>query len=101
MTEAPTITPKQDTKDRVETMPPWKVLLHNDETTTFEFVIWLLITVFQKSADEAVNLTWAIHNADVALVCVTHKERAELYVEQVHSLARPRGFPLAASIEPA
>lgn len=101
MTELPTITPKQDTEDRVETVPPYKVLLHNDDVTTFDFVIWLLITVFQKSADEAVNLTWTIHNTDLAIVCVTHKERAELYVEQVHSLARPRGFPLVASMEPA
>lgn len=101
MPEAPTITPKQDTDERVETMPPYKVLLHDDEVTTFEFVIWLLITTFQKSADEAVQLTWEVHNAGVALVCVTSLERGELYVEQVHSLARPRGFPLTASLEPA
>lgn len=101
--EAPTILPAQDEKtdERVEKMPPWKVLIVNDEVTTFEFVIWILVTLFHKPAEEAVRLTWEIHRSGAALVTVTSKERAELYVEQVASLARPRGFPLTATMEEA
>lgn len=81
--------------------PQWKVILHNDEITTFEFVIELLMTIFRKDAQEAFKLTNEVHNSGSALIVVTNLERAELYVEQVHSLARPRGYPLVASLEPA
>ena len=97
--EAPTVEP--DVEERTQLAPRWKVLLLNDDVTTFEFVIWLLVTLFHKPRTEAQRLTWEIHETGAALVTVTNLERAELYVEQVHSLARPRGFPLTAEIEPA
>jgi ATP-dependent Clp protease adaptor protein ClpS len=81
-------------------IPKWKVLLHNDEITTFEFVTELLIRLFHKSHQEAAKLTLEVHECEVACITITTQERAELYVEQIHSLARPRGFPLAATIEP-
>lgn len=81
--------------------PQWKVILHNDEITTFEFVIELLITLFRKDAREALRLTNEVHNSGSALIVVTYLERAELYVEQVRSLARGRGYPLVATMEPA
>ncbi len=81
--------------------PQWKVILHNDEITTFEFVIELLLTLFHKSAREAVELTYEVHNSGSAIVVVTSLERAELYVEQVRSLARGRGYPLVATMEEA
>ena len=102
-TESPTTTPETTTETRDETQlaPRWKVLLLNDDVTTVDFVIWLLIKVFQKEREEAVRLTWEIHYTGSALVTVTTLERAELYVEQVRSLSRPRGYPLAATMEPA
>jgi ATP-dependent Clp protease adapter protein ClpS len=45
-------------------------------------------------------LTNLVHHTGSAVVEITSKERAELYVDQVKSLARPRGFPLTATIEP-
>ncbi len=98
-TEAPTV--ESEVESRTELAPRWKVLLLNDDVTTFEFVIWLLMTLFHKPRAEAQELTWEIHETGSALVTVTSFERAELYVEQVRSLARPRGFPLSAEIEPA
>jgi ATP-dependent Clp protease adapter protein ClpS len=59
------------------------------------------VAVFRKEAEEALRLTQEVHDTGSALITVTSQERAELYVEQVRSLARPRGFPLVASIEPA
>jgi len=99
--ELGTTTVEPDVKDRQSLAPQWKVLLLDDDKTTFEFVIWLLMRVFHKSKTDAEQLTQEIHDTGVALVAVTSLERAELYVEQVHSLARPRGFPLVAEIEPA
>ena len=99
--QAPTLTPESVTKERTELAPRWKVLLHNDEVTTFEFVVGLLVGLFQKEVEEALRLTQEVHDTGSALITVTSFERAELYVEQVRSLARPQGFPLAASMEPA
>jgi ATP-dependent Clp protease adaptor protein ClpS len=93
---------RPDVETGVETklVPRWKVLLLNDDVTTFAFVIELLKTLFRKPHPEAVRLTHEIHNTGSATITVTSQERAELYVEQVRSLARPRGFPLTAAIEP-
>jgi ATP-dependent Clp protease adaptor protein ClpS len=93
------VVPEQERKTQLA--PPWKVLLHDDDKTTMEFVVWLLRGTFHKEEEEAVRLMWEVHNTGVALVVVTTRERAELYLEQVHSLARPRGFPLKATMEPA
>lgn len=93
--------PETGTEQRTQLAPRWKVLLHDDDVTTFEFVIVLLITVFQKEPEEAVRLTKEVHDTGAALVTVTSLERAELYLEQVRSLARPQGFPLVATMEPA
>jgi len=90
-----------ETRDSARLAPRWKVILHNDDVTTFDFVIDLLITLFRKPHAEAVRLTFEVHQSGSALVSVTSFERAELYLDQVRSLARPRGFPLVATMEPA
>jgi ATP-dependent Clp protease adaptor protein ClpS len=92
--------PEVTTGSETTLAPRWKVLLLNDDKTTFPFVIELLQQLFHKPHAEAVRLTHEIHNTGSAMVTVTSRERAELYVEQVQSLARPRGFPLTAAIEP-
>jgi ATP-dependent Clp protease adaptor protein ClpS len=99
--DAPQVLPGTGTVEKTELAPRWKVILHNDDITTFEFVVALLVGVFQKETEEAVRLTQEVHDTGSALITVTGFERAELYVEQVHSLARAQGFPLAASMEPA
>lgn len=101
MSPSTTITaPDVASESKTKLAPRWKVLLWNDDVTTFLFVIELLQSLFQKSHPEAVRLTHEIHNVGFAMITVTSKERGELYVEQVKSLARPRGYPLTATIEP-
>ncbi|MBI5361584.1 MAG: ATP-dependent Clp protease adaptor ClpS [Planctomycetes bacterium] len=90
-----------DTTAKTELAPRWKVILHNDDVTTFQFVTELLLTLFNKPREDAVNLTYEVHYSGQAVVEVTSQERAELYVGQVKSVARPRGYPLTASTEPA
>ena len=97
---APVLTPESETKEKPAVQPRWKVILLNDDVTTFVFVTELLVRIFGKKPDEALRLTHEIHETGSALITVTTLERAELYVEQVRSLARPRGFPLTATIEP-
>jgi ATP-dependent Clp protease adaptor protein ClpS len=99
-TAAPVLTPGTEIEEKTRLAPRWKVILLNDDVTTFAFVIELLVTLFRKERIEAVRLTHEIHETGSALITVTTLERAELYVEQVRSLARPRKFPLSATIEP-
>ena len=96
-----TTTVEPDVDQREDLAPLWKVILLDDEITTFEFVTWLLTSLFRKSRGEAEDLTWEVHETGSAMVTVTNFERAELYVEQVRSLARPKGFPLTAELEKA
>jgi ATP-dependent Clp protease adaptor protein ClpS len=93
--------PETSTRAEPRVMPLWKVLILNDEITTFEFVTDLLVSLFKKPHAEAKRLTQEVHDSGSAVVVITNLERAELYVEQVRSLARPRGFPLTATLESA
>ncbi len=101
--QAPVLDPRTETVPTEETQlcPPWKVILHNDEITTQEFVVGLLVGLFGKPLPDAVRLMLVVHNEGAALICVCSRERAELYVEQVHSLARAQKYPLTASCEAA
>jgi len=98
-TPVPKVSPVEEAAPLVA--PRWNVVLHNDDVTTMEFVVWLLVSLFGRSLDDAVALMLEVHESDAAVVCSCSQERAELYVEQVVSLARPRGFPLVATCEAA
>jgi ATP-dependent Clp protease adaptor protein ClpS len=93
--------PVTQSQPQTRTTPQYKVILLDDPITPIDFVTGLLIRIFHKPSNEAHSLTLQVHESGSALITVTNLERAELYVEQIHSLARPRGFPLAATIEPA
>ena len=86
--------------EEVQVAPPWRVILHNDDVTTMDFVVHLLVTLFAKPHPEALALMLLVHHTGLATVTVCPQERAELYVEQVRSLARAQGFPLVATAEP-
>lgn len=88
-------------KTTTRLMPMYKVIMHNDPTTTMHFVIGILVGIFNKEENEAINLMLEIHHTGEALVGVYPLEHAELKVDQTHSLARAQGFPLTCSIEPA
>lgn len=92
--------PETATSTETRLAPRWKVIFHDDSVTTMDFVTDLLVTLFKKDRDEARKLMYEVHYSGSAVVEITSQERAELYVEQVRSLARPRGFPLTATTEP-
>lgn len=89
------------TEERTLLVPMYKVLIHNDNCTPAEFVVVVLATVFRLAVQQAVAVMLEAHETGVALVVVEPLERAEFHVEKVRSLARPRGYPLALSIEEA
>lgn len=76
-------------------LPPYRVLLHNDDISTFEHVIQSIVMLTTLSPQEAVLRTLEAHEAGVSLLLTTHRERAELYAEQFASVK------LTVTIEPA
>lgn len=76
-------------------LPPWKVLLHNDDSNDFEYVIDTLLGLTPLTEQECTLRTLEAHQQGVALLLVTHKERAELYEDQFKSKG------LTCTIEPA
>jgi ATP-dependent Clp protease adaptor protein ClpS len=80
--------------------PRYKVLIHNDDVTSMDFVVYVLMNVFKKSVQDAAEIMIEAHNTGVALVEVLPLEEAELRIEQGHSLARTQKFPLTFTAEP-
>lgn len=76
-------------------MPGWAVLLHNDDVNEFLFVARSVVEFARLSVHDAMERTIEAHDAGVALLLVTHRERAELIQEQFQT----RG--LTVTIEPS
>jgi len=87
------------TREDVREPQMYKVLLHNDDYTTMEFVVEILMAVFQKSEEDAVQVMLNVHRRGVGLCGVYTFEVAETKVEMVHSLAVENGFPLRCTME--
>lgn len=80
-------------------IPMFCVVLHNDDYTTFDFVIHILITIFHKSQQDAVRITACVHKKGQGIAGIYPLEIAEMKVKQVEEMANDAGFPLRVSIE--
>jgi ATP-dependent Clp protease adaptor protein ClpS len=76
------------------------VLLHNDDFTTMEFVVEVLVRFFRKGATEANRIMLEVHFRGVGTAGVYTREVAESKIAQVTEAARERGFPLLLTMEP-
>lgn len=83
MTDAPTCEPSVAPK--VEQLPPWKIVLHNDETNTAEYVINKVQEVTKLDEEKATKRVIEAHENGKAILLTTHKERAEHFVEMFES----------------
>lgn len=90
-------------KDRAKTKRPrlYKVLLHNDDYTTMEFVVQVLVEFFNKSTTEATQIMLHVHTKGVGVCGVYPYEVAETKVARVTERARQEGHPLMCTMEPA
>jgi ATP-dependent Clp protease adaptor protein ClpS len=79
--------------------PNFKVLLHNDDYTTKAFVVEILLSIFNKSPEEATRLMWYTHKNGVGVCGIYPYELAETKIKQVKKLARDNGFPLKLTLE--
>ena len=80
--------------EKVRQLPPYKVILHNDDVNDFGHVIRTILRLTHLKEHEAVHRTIEAHETGSSMLLVTHKERAELYVEQFAT------FSLTVTCEP-
>ena len=87
--------------ERRQTKQPrrYHVVLHNDDYTTMEFVVHVLVKFFHKDETEATRIMLNVHIAGVGLCGVYTYEIAETKVDTVHTLANEHGFPLKCTME--
>jgi ATP-dependent Clp protease adaptor protein ClpS len=93
--------PRDEVLAEVELREPLhsRVILHNDDYTTMEFVVQILCGVFHKPMDEATRIMLAVHEKGRCECGVYPVEVAETKVSIVHGQARAAGFPLRCSLE--
>ena len=79
--------------------PRYRVLLHNDDYTTMDFVVTILETVFKHDTDTAHRIMMNIHKEGVGVAGVYTRDVAETKTAMVHNLARKHEYPLKCSLE--
>ena len=77
----------------------YRVLLLNDDYTTMEFVVQILMLIFNKSMEEATRIMLNVHRKGVGVCGVYPYGVAETKVDTVHALARENEFPLKCTME--
>ena len=83
----------------VKEPPMFKVLLHNDDYTSMDFVILILESVFHKRAEDATRIMLNVHQQGIGVAGVYTRDMAETKVALVHDLARQHEYPLKCSLE--
>lgn len=98
--------PHADTIEKIEQQTSvqvpkmYKVILHNDDTTTFEFVIEVLLRIFHRNIEDAIELTKSIHASGYGIAGAPYtKEIAEEKVLETINFSRANHYPLVATFE--
>ncbi|MCR4790630.1 MAG: ATP-dependent Clp protease adaptor ClpS [Treponemataceae bacterium] len=89
----------EDTTTLLEFPPDYKIIFHNDDFTTMEFVVEVLISIFHKTKIQAERLMMKIHKGGSAIVGVYCYDIAQTKKNATIQLARSKGFPLRVTIE--
>ncbi len=88
-----------ETDEEVVEPSMYRVLLHNDDYTTMDFVIEILMGVFHKTFEQSTLIMLNVHKAGTGLCGVYTFEMAETKVDAVQTIARGNGFPLKCTME--
>ncbi len=90
-----------DAMEKIDVREPpfYKVLLHNDDVTTMDFVVGILCRIFHKNAEEAEAIMLNVHNNGIGLCGIYTRELAEIKVRLVHRDAWLAGYPLKCTME--
>jgi ATP-dependent Clp protease adaptor protein ClpS len=88
-----------ETKKKLDKPPLFRVLLHNDNYTTMDFVVFILMYVFNRSETDAISIMLQVHHQGVGLAGVYPFEVAETKISRVTTLARENEYPLLCTME--
>jgi ATP-dependent Clp protease adaptor protein ClpS len=94
----------KSTKVKVREKPnlptEYKVVFHNDDHTTMEFVVMVLMKIFRKSESEATRIMFQVHNDGKGIAGIYSYDIAQTKADQTIQLARANGYPLQLTVEP-
>ena len=103
MPEFPDIEPYSDvlteSETRLEKPKLFKVILHNDDFTTMEFVVFILTHVFLRSEIEAFSIMLKVHNEGIGIAGIYSFEIANMKSEKAMNLAKAHEYPLLCTVE--
>lgn len=88
-----------ETETKLEKPKLFKVILHNDDFTTMEFVVFVLQYVFNRSEPDAFSIMLKVHNEGMGVAGIYPYEVAVMKSEKTMNLARAREYPLLCSVE--
>ena len=87
-------------EQKVQRPRMWRVILHNDDYTTQEFVVWVLETIFQKPRDEAFAIMMSVHRSGTGIAGIFTHDVADTKLKATQQLAEEHEFPLLVTMEP-
>ena len=93
--------PVAESEEKTEEPPLFKVLLHNDDYTTMDFVVHVLQTIFNMGEDQAIQVMLNVHVKGVGIAGIFTYEVAEMKVAKTTAMAREQEFPLLCTMETA
>src|SRR3954468_6983086 len=96
--ESTVIEPRSDQK--VQRPRMWRVLLHNDDYTTQDFVVWVLESIFHKPHAEAFAIMMNVHRSGLGIAGIFTHDMADTKVKMTQKLAEEHEFPLLVTMEP-
>lgn len=88
-----------ESETRLEKPKMFKVLLHNDDFTTMEFVVFVLEHVFGKSTPEAFVIMFKVHTEGIGIAGIYPYEIANMKAQKAINLARAREYPFLCTVE--
>src|ERR1043165_1924114 len=88
---------EQETK--LEKPKLFKVILHNDDFTTMDFVVFVLQYVFNRAEADAFAIMLSVHNSGMGVAGIYPYEVASMKSEKAMNLAKAREFPLLCTVE--
>jgi len=95
----PNVTISKRAKPKFKKPSNFAVILHNDNYTAMDFVVWLLIKVFNKTEDLAQSIMKEVHTKGIGVAGVYHFEIAEQKATEAQIAAKQNEFPLQVSVE--
>ena len=89
----------EDVSQKEEFGPLYRVLIHNDDVTPMDFVIYVLRQIFLLSGPRAVHVMYTAHIHGTAYVDTLPKPEAQKRVHEAHFAARLQRYPLEFTLE--